>query len=304
MLQQTTVAAVRNYYAAFITRWPKVTDMAAAPLEEVLSQWAGLGYYARARNLHACAIVVTEQYGGVFPDTEAGLRALPGIGEYTAAAMMAIIHHAPTNVVDGNVERVMARLHAVEVPLPKAKPILRSLAAYYVAPARAADWPQALMDLGATLCRPKNSDCNICPVQAHCAAHKTGQPTDYPRRSPKAKRPTRHGVAFIVRRHETVLLRRRPVQGLLGGMSEVPGSDWCEKKDGAELSMDTAPCKADWVKRGQVHHVLTHFTLYLDVYEAQAPGGFSPNDGWWANLDALHDEALPSLMRKVLALGL
>lgn len=301
MLQQTSVTAVKDYYAAFLGRWPRIEHLAAAPLEEVLSAWAGLGYYARARNLHTCAQMVMDQHGGVFPQTEAGLRTLPGIGEYTAAAIAAIVHDVPANVVEGNVERVMARLHRVETPLPRAKTQLKSLAAHYVLPHRAADWPQALMDLGAMVCRPKNPKCDLCPLERFCLATKTANPADYPRRSPKAARPVRYGAAFVLCRDDSVLLRRRPAKGLLGGMSEVPNSDWQEKKETGEVVMLSAPVETVWQNMGAIRHVFTHFSLELDVYKVVAPKGFQTNEGWWASCHKLDEEALPSLMRKVLA---
>ncbi len=301
MLQQTVVASVRGYYAAFLTRWPKVEHLAAAPLSDVLSAWAGLGYYARARNLHACAQMVMDHHDGIFPQTEAGLRALPGIGDYTAAAMMAIIHCAPTNVIDGNIERVMARLHRHNTPLPRAKAQLKAIAAHYVTPIRAEDWPQALMDLGAIVCRPKNPDCNACPLNQFCAAAKAGDATSYPRRAPKKVKQVRFGAAFVLRRHDSVLLRRRPAKGLLGAMSEVPGTVWGVEKGTSKLWLEEAPVTAKWCACGTVRHVFTHFILMLDVYEAEAPESYQINEGWWAALNALDDEALPSLMRKVLA---
>jgi A/G-specific adenine glycosylase len=304
MLQQTTVGAVKAYYAAFLERWPSISDLSAAPLDEVLSAWAGLGYYARARNLHGCAQAVVEHHGGIFPTTEKALRQLPGIGDYTAAAMAAIIHEAPANVVDGNIERVMARLHKVEETLPRAKADLKALAAHYVAKDRAADWPQALMDLGATVCRPKAPKCDSCPLKACCKAQKTGQPADYPRRAPKGAKPVRYGAAFVLLRENTVLLHRRPPTGLLGGMCEVPGSAWGNRAIEAGEAMTSAPVQANWHVVGKISHVFTHFTLFLDVYLATAPDEFATNAGWWAALDALDREALPSLMHKVLALAL
>jgi len=301
MLQQTSVTAVKGYYATFLDRWPGVEHLAAAPLEDVLTNWAGLGYYARARNLHACAQRVVDHHDGIFPNTEAELRTLPGIGDYTAAAIAAIVHGRPANVVDGNVDRVMARLHRVETPLPRAKAKLKSLAGHYVLAPRAADWPQALMDLGAMVCRPKNPKCDLCPLARHCLATKTANPADYPRRSPKAARPVRYGAAFVLCRDESVLLRRRPAKGLLGGMSEVPNSDWQEGKGISEVVMLAAPVETNWQNVGAVRHVFTHFALELDVYKAAAPEGYQTNEGWWASCHKLDEEALPSLMRKVLA---
>lgn len=306
MLQQTSVAAVRDYYAAFLRRWPTVQVLAAAPLHDVLSAWAGLGYYARARNLHACAKKIVDEHQGLFPQTEAGLRALPGIGDYTAAAIAAIAYDQPCNVVDGNVERVMARLHTVEEALPKAKPTLKALAANYVAPARAADWPQALMDLGSLICRPKNPNCPACPLLRFCAAGKMPNPDHYPLRATKTAKPVRYGAAFVLMRDNAVLLRRRPPKGLLGAMSEVPGTPWTGARVTAEQLSKDWPLPADWRKASNIEHIFTHFALKLDVYVADAPKSFAINEDqagqqWWAQLDALDREALPSVMRKVLA---
>jgi A/G-specific adenine glycosylase len=304
MLQQTQVVTVRSYHAAFLARWPNLQALANAPLDEVLSLWAGLGYYARARNLHACACAVMEDHGGQFPATEAQLRTLPGVGDYTAAAMVAILYETPSNVVDGNIERVMARLHRLETPLPAAKGPLNALAAHYVAPDRAADWPQALMDLGAVICRPKNSDCSACPLSGFCAGYKVGDALSFPRRSPKKVKPVRFGAAFVLQKGDTVWLRRRPAKGLLGAMSEVPGTEWLEQPRSVMALLADAPQKAKWRKAGLVTHVFTHFTLKLETYQAEASSDFSSNNGWWAKLDALDRQALPSVMRKVLALGL
>ena len=304
MAQQTTLAVVRRYHAKFLERWPDVQALAQAPLEDVLSAWAGLGYYARARNLHACAQTIVRDHGGVFPADEAALRALPGIGAYTAAAMAAMVHGKPANVVDGNIERIMARLHKVEAPLPGAKKTLKALAGRHVRKARAADWPQALMDLGALVCRPKNPDCPACPVRRFCQAGQTGAAALYPRRAAKPARPQRHGAAFVLVRDGAVLLRRRPARGLLGGMAEVPGTDWLDSKLAPQALLAQAPVAAHWRAAGQVRHVFTHFALHLQVFCARAPDGYRPNSGWWAPPETLEGEALPSLMRKVLALGL
>lgn len=311
MLQQTGVTVVSGYYARFLARWPRVEMLAAAPLHDVLGAWAGLGYYARARNLHACAQKVVEEHQGVFPKTEDELRTLPGIGPYTAAAIAAIAFDQPSNVVDGNVERIMARMHTVEEALPKAKPLLHAHAARYVGPERAADWPQALMDLGATVCRPKNPDCARCPLERFCAAAKTPDPAIYPRRGVKKARPVRYGTAFVIKHDNAVLLRRRPPTGLLGAMSEVPGTPWTPNQLTMEQACKSAPISADWQLAGTVRHVFTHFTLQLEVMVAvicnklviaAGQNDQQQNDQkWWASLDALDGEALPSVMRKVLA---
>ena len=241
MLQQTTVTAVAPYYARFLARWSDVRALAAAPLEEVLKAWAGLGYYARARNLHACARAVVEHHGGEFPASEAALRELPGIGDYTAAAIAAIAFDVPASPVDGNIERVIARLFAVTEPLPRAKPELRRLARALTPPRRAGDFAQAMMDLGATICTPKKPACALCPWNQSCAAHARGDAETFPRRTPKREGALRRGAAFVARRADGFLLvRTRPAQGLLGGMTEVPTTEWLPDFDEA-TALDCAP---------------------------------------------------------------
>ena len=267
MLQQTTVPHATPYFLQFTTRWPTVRDLAAAPDADVMAAWAGLGYYARARNLLACARAVASEHGGVFPDTEAGLRALPGVGAYTAAAVAAIAFGREANVVDGNVERVMARLFAVETPLPAAKPELARLAGELVTEERPGDYAQALMDLGATICRPKSPLCLVCPVQTFCAAFRTGAPETYPRKAAKAERPRRYGAAYVLRRGNEIAVVRRPARGLLGGMLGLPTTDWgpAPLSDAEAIA---APVKAAWRKVGEIEHIFTHFALTLSVYEA------------------------------------
>jgi A/G-specific adenine glycosylase len=281
MLQQTTVAAVAPYFARFLETWPTVAALAAAPRDDVLSAWAGLGYYSRARNLHAAAQQLS---AAGFPATEAGWRKLPGIGAYTAAAITAIAYDRPANVVDGNVERVIARLRAVETPLPDAKPELRARAAELVTADRPGDYAQALMDLGATVCTPKSPKCGDCPWQSPCAAYATGQPETYPRRAAKAERPRRHGAVFRIQRDNQFWLVRRPDKGLLGGMAALPTTEWRAKKFTRAEALKHAPVAAAWKRIGQIEHVFTHFALTLDVYEADcAPS----NDGWWGDASAL-----------------
>jgi A/G-specific adenine glycosylase len=310
MLQQTTVAAVAPFYAAFLERWPTVDALAAAPLDEVLTAWAGLGYYARARNLHKCAKAVSGELGGRFPEDEAGLRALPGIGPYTAAAIAAIAFDRPATPVDGNVERVVARLFAVETPLPKAKPELREIAGGLTPRRRPGDFAQAMMDLGATVCLPKRPRCLACPLAERCAARAAGSAGDLPRRAAKAPRPTRHGVAFwLVDEAGAVLLRRRPETGLLGGMMELPSTPWREAHWPAAEARGKAPIISEWtVLPGLVRHTFTHFHLEMTVWAGQAPEIAPPaatarptgiTDGRWVPLDGLAGEALPSVMRKL-----
>ncbi|HVI32492.1 A/G-specific adenine glycosylase [Phenylobacterium sp.] len=298
MLQQTTVPHATPYFLKFLARWPTVTDLASAPDADVMAAWAGLGYYARARNLLACARAVANDHASVFPDTEEGLRALPGLGPYTAAAVAAIAFDRPANVVDGNVERVMARLFAAEQPLPEAKPELKRLAAALVRDDRPGDWAQALMDLGATVCRPKQPLCDRCPVAAHCAALATGAPETYPRRIAKAERPHRYGVAYVLTRGDEVALVRRPPKGLLGGMLALPTSEWRAERwsDGEALS--AAPADAAWRGVGEVEHGFTHFTLTLQLLRAE---GDAPDVIWSPRRDL---DALPSVFLKAARAGL
>ena len=298
MLQQTTTPHATPYFLEFTRRWPTVSDLAAAEDAEVMAAWAGLGYYARARNLLACARAVARDHGGVFPDTEEALLALPGVGPYTAAAVAAIAFDRPANVVDGNVERVMARLYAVETPLPAARPELKRLAAGLVAADRPGDWAQALMDLGATVCRPGRPACERCPLTGWCAAFQSGEPERYPLKAKKADRPGRHGVAWVLRdSRDQVALVRRPARGLLGGMLALPTSEW-----GEAVSDATPPVAAVWRDVGAVEHVFTHFALTLEVRVAQA--GPRPDDGLiWASA-AEAAAALPTVFRKALERGL
>src|SRR5258708_29545446 len=267
MLQQTTVATVGDYFRRFVERWPTVEALADAPLDDVLSAWAGLGYYARARNLHACAGVVAKVHDGRFPDDEKGLLALPGVGAYTAAAIRAIAFDQSASAVDGNVERVIARLFAIETPLPDIKPEIRARAAKLVPQQRAGDYAQAMMDLGATVCTPRNPRCVICPFMSSCRARKLGIAGELPRRAPKAVKPTRRGLAFVLARKDgAILLRKRPAKGLLGGMDEVPSSPWREGKLVIAEALKQAPVPANWkVLDGGVRHTFTHFHLELAV---------------------------------------
>jgi A/G-specific adenine glycosylase len=284
MLQQTTVPHATPYFLKFRERWPTVSDLAAADDGDLMAAWAGLGYYARARNLLKCARAVAAGHGGIFPDTEAGLRALPGIGAYTAAAVAAIAFDRAANVVDGNVERVMARLFAVETPLPAAKPELTALAAALVSDERPGDWAQALMDLGATVCKPKAPLCDLCPVADQCAAYAAGAPETYPRKTRKADRPRRYGVAWLIRRGDQLALVRRPDKGLLGGMLGLPTSEWREAPWGDAEALAAAPIPADWSELGAIEHVFTHFALTLRVFAAD---GELPDAIWAEDLSVL-----------------
>jgi len=269
MLQQTTTAHATPYWLAFLRRWPTVGDLAAADDAAVMSAWAGLGYYARARNLLACARAVTGQHGGVFPDTEEGLRALPGVGAYTAAAVAAIAFDRYAPVVDGNVERVVSRLFQISTPLPKAKSEMRALAADLTDPDRPGDWAQAMMDLGAMVCRPKAPLCERCPVAGWCAAKASGDQEIYPVKAAKTARPRRYGAAYVLRRGDEVALVRRPARGLLGGMLGLPTTAWAGQRSDAQAE---APVEADWKRVGEIEHVFTHFPLTLEVWAAQGEG--------------------------------
>ncbi len=295
MLQQTTVAAVKAYFARFTETWPTVEALAAAADPDVMAAWAGLGYYARARNLLKCARVVAGAHGGRFPDTEAGLRALPGIGHYTAAAIAAIAFQRPTVVVDGNVERVMARLAAIETPLPAARPAIHAIAAAMTPDARPGDHAQAVMDLGATICTPRNPACGICPLMTDCAGRRAGLATSLPRKLPKAAKPERRGFVYLARRGDDWLTEMRPGKGLLGGMLGFPTSLWSDDPAPAP------PFAADWRSLGEVRHTFTHFHLTLEVLTATATATSTasvmgdPDRGSYGALDAA---ALPTLFAK------
>jgi A/G-specific adenine glycosylase len=299
MLQQTTVAAVKPYFEAFTARWPRVEDLAGAEDGEVMAAWAGLGYYARARNLLACARVVAGALGGVFPDSEDALRALPGVGPYTAAAVTAIAFQRRAVVVDGNVERVMARLHAVEAPLPGARARLRDLAAALTPDDRPGDYAQAVMDLGATVCTPRAPACGICPWRAPCDARRLGVAAALPRKVAKAAKPVRFGVAYLALRADgTVLMERRPEPGLLGGMLGLPGADW------GAAPVEAPPFAGDWRDTGaEVRHTFTHFHLRLGLRVLRVDAQFAPPAGAFVATGAAL-AAAPSVMRKALRLGL
>ena len=289
MLQQTTVAHARPYFERFTRRWPDVRALAAADDAEVMAAWAGLGYYARARNLLACARKVSTEHGGLFPSAEAELRALPGIGGYTAAAVAAIAFGKRAVAVEANVERIIARLHAVEEPLPAARTRIRALADRLVPDSGAGDFFQAMMDLGQTICTPANPDCGRCPVSAHCAAFRQGDPGRYPIKAAKASTPRREGVAYWLEHEGEVLLVRRPGRGLLGGMLALP-------TDG-----EGPPVAAEWRDAGAVEHVFTHFALTMRLYCAEA--GTRDYDGIWWPVERLGEAGLPTLFAKLAARG-
>ena len=329
MLQQTGVKTVAPYFERFLTRWPDVGALGSASQDDVLRMWAGLGYYLRARNLHACAVKVLREHGGVFPDSEEGLRALPGIGPYTAAAIAAIAFGRRTMPVDGNIERVVSRLFAVEAPLPQAKPLIQQLAATLLGASRAGDdkaragdnkaragdeksragdSAQALMDLGSSICTPKKPAGALCPLNDGCAARRRGDQEIFPRKLAKKTGALRRGAAFVVTRGPELLVRTRPEKGLLGGMTEVPGSDWLTGLDDKAALKQAPQCKAvsRWHRKaGVVTHVFTHFPLELVVYTARVAGRTrAPMGMRWVPIETLQDEALPNVMRKAIAHGL
>lgn len=292
MLQQTTVAAVRDYFRRFTERWPTVADLAAAEDAAVMGEWAGLGYYARARNLLACARAVVRDYGGVFPGTREGLLGLPGIGPYTASAIAAIAYDEAAVVVDGNVERVMARLRLVEEPLPGAKATLTRLAAELTPAERPGDYAQAVMDLGATVCTPRNPACGICPWMAKCAARVAGVQASLPRKAEKAAKPVRQGVLWVARREDGAwLVERRAERGLLGGMLGFPGSDW----DGGG---GDAPLALEWEEIGEVRHTFTHFHLILRLRVGVAASDAVPARGEFVPRGSFRPSDLPTVFRK------
>ncbi|MGB0900946.1 A/G-specific adenine glycosylase [Halocynthiibacter sp.] len=296
MLQQTTVAAVKEYFLKFTTRWPTVQDLANAADEDVMAAWAGLGYYARARNLLKCARAVVTDHGGIFPDDHATLLRLPGIGPYTAAAVSSIAFDQAYTVLDGNVERVMSRLYRVKTPLPAAKPELTDLAANLTPQSRPGDYAQAVMDLGATICTPKSPACGICPWITYCEARKAGDQAEYPKKTPKKPKPTRHGIAYIAQRKDGAwLLERRPAKGLLGGMLGWPGAEW------GDTAQEAPPVSADWKNITEdVRHTFTHFHLILQLRIATVP---MDCPGMFISKHDFQPNDLPTVMRKAFAMA-
>jgi A/G-specific adenine glycosylase len=300
MLQQTGVETVKPYFLKFIDRWPNVSALAAASVEDVMKAWAGLGYYSRARNLKKCADEVAGRPGGVFPSTETGLKALPGIGDYTAAAIGAIAFDLRTAVVDGNVERVVARLQAIGRPVREAKREIREIVDAMTPPGRPGDFAQAMMDLGAMICTPRKPACFLCPLRENCAALASGEPERFPAPAIRTEKPRRVGAAFVaVRPDGAILMRRRPESGLLGGMTEVPTTDWTARRDGA-VGSDAAPFPAGWKHAGAIAHVFTHFALELQVYRADAQNLAAPAGHWWSPAGEIRHEALPTIMKKAI----
>ncbi|OAP40807.1 A/G-specific adenine glycosylase [Sinorhizobium glycinis] len=301
MLQQTTVQAVKAYFDKFLTLWPTVENLAAAETEDVMRAWAGLGYYARARNLKKCAEAVAREHGGRFPETEEGLKALPGVGDYTAAAIAAIAFNRKSAVLDGNVERVISRLHAIETPLPAAKPEMRRLVSELTPSNRPGDFAQAMMDLGAKICTPKRPACALCPFGGSCRALTIADPETFPRKAGRKEKPLRLGAAFVaIDSSDAVYLRKRAASGLLGGMTEVPGTGWTARRDG-DTSIDAQPFAAAWEACGTITHVFTHFELHLSVYRAKVAQAVACAEGWWEPIASLKRQALPTVMKKAIA---
>ncbi|GAA4225733.1 A/G-specific adenine glycosylase [Sagittula marina] len=303
MLQQTTVAAVREYFRVFTERWPTVEDLAAAEDADVMAAWAGLGYYARARNLLKCARSVVADHGGQFPADHAELLKLPGVGPYTAAAVSAIAFDDAQVVVDGNVERVMARLHDEHTPLPEAKPILTAYAAALTPAQRPGDYAQAVMDLGATICTPKRPACGLCPWRTSCAAWAEGTAAELPKKTPKKKKPIRRGTAYLARRVDGAwLLETRPDKGLLGGMLGWPGTDWLDVT--LDAPVEDPPIRAEWkTVRGEARHTFTHFHLILTVKTALVPMERNASRGEFIELSNFSPSDLPTVMRKAFDLA-
>jgi len=308
MLQQTVVKTVIPYFNKFISLWPEITDLGKASDEDIRRAWAGLGYYTRAENLHKCARLICDEYEGNFPIFAEELETLPGVGPYTAAAIAAIAFDETATPVDGNIERVVARQFAVEDPLPGVKKKLKQLATTLTPPRRAGDFAQAQMDLGATICTPKNPSCLLCPISSSCEGYHLGIENTLPKRASKKPKPTRYGSAFFALREDgAVLLHQRPPGGLLGNMQEIPSSEWTENKDEAENMLKSPPLKGDWwTVPGTVKHTFTHFHLELKVFriipgeEAEFTLFADAERCKWVDRDKLADEALPSIMRKII----
>ena len=302
MLQQTQVATVGKYFLKFVAKWPSISDLASADTEDVMKAWAGLGYYSRARNLKKCAEIIVSEHNGRYPQNITELKKLDGIGEYTAAAIAAIAFNQPVAVIDGNVERVIARLYRIRKPLRQAKPEIHQIVSKLLCKKRPGDFAQAMMDLGATLCSPKKPACSLCPVAAHCAAFANADMEAFPVKASKKAKPTRKGAAFIIINNKgAVFLRKRKTSGLLGGMSEVPTSDWNSRRDGV-LGVGAAPFKANWKSCRSIKHGFTHFHLELEVWKTECE--IAAGAGWWSEHDQIANEALPTVMKKAIEAGL
>ena len=299
MLQQTQVVTVKDYFLKFINLWPTVFDLANSDEEDVLKAWAGLGYYSRARNLKKCANVIAEEYEGNFPQTFEELKKLPGIGDYTASAIASIAFDQPVAVLDGNVERVMSRHQRIKSYFPEAKPETKIMLGKILDQSRPGEFAQACMDLGATICTPKRPACSLCPINEDCLGLKAGDVENFPRKKPKAHKPTRKGAAFvIINTKDELFLCKRPDQGLLAGMTQVPTTQWNSRQDGSE-DTSQAPISADWINSGVAKHTFTHFHLELTIWKVNRINAL-PITGWWCKKDNLSGEALPKVMQKVI----
>lgn len=301
MLQQTTVEAVKPYFNKFINRWPDVFALAKADMEDVLKAWAGLGYYSRARNLKSCAEKLVGEYCGVFPKSPKCLKTLPGIGDYTAAAIAAIAYNEPVAVVDGNVERVVSRLFTVKTEIKKAKREITAKTQEITPLRRAGDFAQSMMDLGASICTPREPHCMICPIEDLCRARSEDNPETYPVKAAKIARPERTGVAFVaISANNEIYLEKRHMSGLLGGMTQIPNSFSAKNN----YTISEAPFLANWSLQGKARHIFTHFSLTLDVYSAKNVEKLVAGNGWWCPIHQLGDEALPTVMKKAISIAL
>ncbi len=302
MLQQTKVSVVKGYFEKFIKKWPTIIDLAKAKEDEIMQAWAGLGYYSRARNLKACADIIVNVYQAAFPITQAELKKLPGIGDYTSAAILTIAFNQVAEVVDGNIERVVTRHSANGIPLPKAKEDCRKFMGENTPEDRPGDFVQAMMDLGATICTPRNPGCDQCPVNANCLSKHAGTMLDFPVKPPRKAKPTRRGAVFIIERNDgAIWLHKRPDKGLLAGMAGLPTTNWTVTKDGA-VGSNAAPFAGDWLKRSSILHTFTHFNLELEVWHLKT--NKTMEQGWWSFPRAIKDEALPSVMKKAVTSAL
>lgn len=299
MLQQTRTVTVCSYYEDFLNQWPTIQELATATQHDVLKAWAGLGYYTRARNLHACAKIVAQKYGGIFPKTEEELMALPGIGLYTANAIMAIGYNQPSTVVDGNVRRVISRLYRIDVPLPANSPKIRALAASLTSLRRPGDYAQAIMDLGATICKPRKPNCQKCPWKNICKAWSDGNPENYPKRKLKGKNRRRYGIIYWIERSDgAIVLRKRPEKGMLAGMIEIPNTEWQDRKLSERSVRTQSPLPISWEPIvGQITHSFSHFDLELEIISAKSE--IKPEGTFWCSRKNLRSEAFPRLMVKV-----
>ncbi|AQX27639.1 MULTISPECIES: A/G-specific adenine glycosylase [unclassified Bartonella] len=301
MLQQTTVKTVKPYFKKFLKLWPDLFSLSRASQEDIMKAWAGLGYYSRARNLKNCATQLVKNHGGKFPQSVKILRTLPGIGDYTAAAIAAIAFGYPVAVVDGNVERVITRLFAITSVLPKAKPEIKEKTQEITDVKRPGDFAQAMMDLGSTICTPRKPSCLLCPLQSVCKATKMQAVEVFPIKAPKKERPLRTGAAFVaINENKQIYLEKRQHTKLLNGMTQIPNNIGINEENG----LQNAPFSANWELKGQITHIFTHFSLKLNVYCADNIHGIKLENGWWCDIHHLTQEALPTVMKKAIAVAI